>query len=83
LFELLLILRVDGGAFLADELGLFDGKFFVGFEVDFAGFFEGFLTNEGGHFLQLGGDLVVREGLAGRHVCSVVVGERCVGPTSE
>ncbi len=48
---------VDGGGFLADEFGFFDGEFFVRFDLDFFGFFEGFLADEGGHFFELVGYL--------------------------
>ena len=44
---------------MTDEFGFFDGEFFVGFDVDFAGFFEGFLVYEGGHFFELGCDLCI------------------------
>lgn len=57
LLEFLLVLVIDGSDLLTDELGLFDSKLFVGLELDFTSFLEGFLTNEGGHLLQLGSDL--------------------------
>ncbi len=50
-------LGVDGGGLLADEFGLFDGEFFIGFYLDFFGFFERFLPDEGGHFFELAGNL--------------------------
>lgn len=57
LFELLLILGVNGRDLLTDQLGLFNGELFVGLEMDFASFLERFLANEGRHLLQLGCDL--------------------------
>jgi hypothetical protein len=56
---LLLVLGVDALGFLADQLALLNAELLVGFEVDFARFFERFLADEGGHFAQLGVDLRV------------------------
>jgi len=47
LLELLLVGVVDGGGLLSDELGLLDGEFFIGFDLDFFGFLESFLADEG------------------------------------
>jgi hypothetical protein len=47
LLELLFVGRVNGGGFLADELGFLDGKFLVRFDFDLFGLFEGFLADEG------------------------------------
>lgn len=56
-FEFLLVGRVDGRGLLADELGFLDGEFFIGFDLDFASFFVGFLFDEGRHLLELLSDL--------------------------
>lgn len=56
---------IDGGGFGTDETGLFDGVFFVGFDADFAGFFERFLFYERDHLFEFGGDL---EFIVGRRV---------------
>lgn len=52
LFELLFIEQVDSGSLLTDKFGFLDGEFLVSFELDFAGFLEGFLADEGGHFAE-------------------------------
>ena len=57
LFEFLGVVVVDGGNLLAHETGLFNGELFVGFDLDFLGFLERFLPDEGGHFFELVGDL--------------------------
>lgn len=59
LLELLLVGGVDGVGFLADELGFFDGKLFVGLDFDLAGFLGGFLTDESRHLTELLSDLIV------------------------
>lgn len=47
LLNLLFVLRVDVDSFLADDLGLFDGKLFVGLDLDLASLFNRFLFDEG------------------------------------
>ena len=66
--EFLLVLGVYTLRLGADEFGFLDGEFFVGFEVDFARFFQRFLFDEGGHFAEFGGDLVVGHGVYLGHV---------------
>ena len=96
-FELLLVGCVDGGLFLADELGFLNGEFFVRFNFDFFGFFHGFLLDECGHLLELGAHLwMVLAGMdlelaiTGREACLVVrkslglrhLGGLCRSPTN-
>lgn len=57
LLEFLLVEQVDSGGFLADELGFLDREFLVGLELDLAGFFKGFLSDEGGHLAEFPRDL--------------------------